>query len=143
MSNYMIFVIFIVLGVFLCMEGIYRFISRKLDRLMNDVRREGAQIITKGMMREGNIQAPCVLQVYDKTLFLTSLVKSKRFSIPLKDIKLIKEGRWLSRGLRWGRYAFHLDTPKTNRLIIAVRDPKPWRNTFLPPLKDEKGDLHI
>ncbi len=130
MSNDMIFLIFGVLGVVVLFEGVYRLVSRKLDRLMNEVKREDARIITKGMMREGNIQAPCVLQVYDETLLVTSLVKSKRFSIPIIDIKLIKEGRWLSRGLRWGRYAFHLDTPQTNRFIIAVRDPKPWRNIF-------------
>ena len=130
MSDDMIFLIFGVLVLFLGIEGIYRLVSRKLDRLMNEIKREGAQIITKGMMREGNIQAPCVLQVYDEILWVTSLVKSKRFAIPIKDINLIKEGRWLSRGLRWGRYAFHLDTTQTNRLIIAVRDPKPWRNIF-------------
>ena len=130
MSNDMIFLISGVLGVVVLFEGIYRVVSRKLDRLMNEVKREGAPIITKGMMREGNIQAPCVLQVYDETLWITSLVKSKRFAIPIKDINLIKKGRWWSRGLRWGRYAFHLDTPQTNRLIIAVRDPNPWQNIF-------------
>ena len=130
MSNEMIFLLFGVLGVFFGFEGIYRLVSRKLDRLMNEVKREDARIVTKGMMREGNIQAPCVLQVYDGTLWVTSLVKSKRFEIPIEDISLIREGRWWSRGLRWGRYAFHLDTPQTNRLIIAVRDPKPWRDIF-------------
>lgn len=133
MSNDMISIIYGVLVVFvlfLGVEGIYRFVSRKLDRLMNRVKREGARIVTKGMMREGSIQAPCVLQVYDETLWVTSLVKSKRFAIPIKDICLIKEGRWWGRGRRWGRYAFHLDTPQTNRLIIAVRNPKPWGDIF-------------
>ena len=130
MPNDIITLILIVLGVFLAMEGIYRLVSRKLNRLMDEVKREDALISTKGMMREGNIQAPCVLQVYDETLWVTSLVNSKRFAIPIKDIKLMKESGWWSRGLRWGRYAFHLDTPQTNRLIIAVREPKPWRNIF-------------
>lgn len=129
-SVFLIYVVLIVCVLFLGVEGIYRFVSQKLNRLMNEVKREGAQIITKGMMREGNIQAPCVLQIYDETLYITSLVKSKRFEIPLKDTHLIKEGRWLSRDLRWGRFSFHLDTPQTNGLIIAVRDPKPWQNVF-------------
>lgn len=133
MSNDMVSIVYGVLVVFVLffgIEGIYRIVSRKLNRLMNEVKREGAQIVTKGMMREGNIQAPCVLQVYDGTLLVTSLVKSKRFEIPIEDISLIREGRWWSRGLRWGRYAFHLDTPQTKGLIIAVRDPKPWRDIF-------------
>ena len=126
----LIYGVLLVFVLFLCMEGVYRFVSRKLNRLMDEVKREGARIVTKGMMREGNIQSPCVLQVHDETLWVTSLVKSKRFAIPLKEISLIKEGRWLSRGLRWGRYAFHLDTPQTKGLIIAVKDPNPWRNIF-------------
>ena len=133
MSNEMVSIVYGVLVVFvlfLGIEGIYRIVSRKLNRLMNEVKREGAQIVTKGMMREGKIQAPCVLQVYDGTLWITSLVKSKRFEIPIEDISHIREGRWWSRGLRWGRYAFHLDTPQTKGLIIAVRDPKPWRDIF-------------
>ena len=133
MSNDMVSIIYGVLVVFvlfLGIEGIYRIVSGKLNRLMNEVKREGAQIVTKGMMREGNIQAPCVLQVYDGTLWITSLVKSKRFEIPIEDISHTREGRWWSRGLRWGRYAFHLDTPQTKGLIIAVRDPKPWRDIF-------------
>ena len=71
---------------FLGLKGYIDLVLRKLNRLMNEVKREGARIITKGMMREGNIQAPCVLQVYDEKLWVTSLVKSKRFAIPIKDI---------------------------------------------------------
>ena len=64
MSNEMISIILGVVGVaavLLAMGGVYRFISRKLDRLMHEVKRAEARLITKGMMREGNIQAPCVL----------------------------------------------------------------------------------
>ena len=133
MSNEMISIILGVVGVaavLLAMGGVYRFISRKLDRLMHEVKRAEARLITKGMMREGNIQAPCVLPVSDGALWVTSLVKSKRFEIPMEDIHLKKEAKWLSRGLRWARYGFHLDTPRTNGLIIAVRDPEPWRDIF-------------
>ncbi|MFC1858120.1 hypothetical protein ACFL9U_08820 [Thermodesulfobacteriota bacterium] len=110
--------------------AVFRSVSRKLDRLLEETKRDGAIIHTKCMLREGAIECPGVVQVVDDQLLVTGLVKSKRFLIPLSEVSLRKEARWWSGGRRFGRHAFHLDSPKTQRLIIAVNDPRQWRNIF-------------
>jgi len=114
----------------LVLAAVFRSVSRKLDRLLEETKHDGAIIHTKCMIREGSIQCPGVVQVVDDLLFVTGLVKSKRFLIPLSEVSLRKEARWWGEGKRFGRHAFHLDSPKTRGLIIAVNDPGQWSGIF-------------
>ena len=118
------------IGLPFVLKAMFSSVTRKLERLLEETKRDGAIIHAKCMFREGAIESPGVVQVVDGRLFLIGLVKSKRFSIPLSEISLRKEARWWSTGRRFGRYAFHLDSPQSTKLIIAVNDPQQWRRIF-------------
>ncbi len=120
--------IFGVFGIVVCIL-VSRFISGNVDQIFTETKDNRAIIHTKCMLREGGLECPGVVQVLDDKLIVIMAIK-KRFSIPLSNIRFIKENIGYGKYPWIGKRVFHFDTPQTKKLAIGVKNPDPWRQLF-------------
>ena len=109
---------------------IFRTVGVRVENLRAKYSADPGEVAT-GLLVIGHVQSPGLAILRSNELHLVPLAGSD-LTIPLGDIRVLKEGRWLPGKYVWGKRAFTLGTPLKQRLAFAVPESigYRWSQTF-------------